>query len=70
VATDDGSNRTPLIWAVLYKREETVAALLAAGANPRAVFKNVFENGQKTCLQIARERSTPRIVATLEKYLD
>lgn len=70
MATDDGSNRTPLFWAVLEKQEKTVAALLAAGADPKAIYNNIYENKQKPILQIAKERSTPRIVAMLEEHLE
>ncbi len=70
MATDDGSNRTPLIWAILNKREASVAALLAHGADARATFKPPFGEERKSCLQIARERSSPAIVEMLEARLN
>ena len=62
VNAKDGYGNTALMMAALYEYENIVRMLIAAGADV-----NLWNNGSKTALNIARDKNNPVIIELLEQ---
>lgn len=71
IATDDGSNRTPIIWAILEKNPEMVSTLLKAGAKPDVVFQLPFmeDPNPTSALQLAQKLGKKETIELLKNAL-
>ena len=64
--TDDGTNRTPLIWAILGNQPEIVAILLDHGAKVDVVMENPISQERHSAIELAEKRGHPAIVEMLK----